>query len=26
MNLTMDGEKVFSGTYTGEFEVFFNNG
>ncbi|MCK5470119.1 MAG: hypothetical protein KAI99_16470 [Cyclobacteriaceae bacterium] len=25
MNLTMDGEKVFSGTYTGEFEVFFNN-
>ncbi|MCK5277053.1 MAG: hypothetical protein KAK04_00925 [Cyclobacteriaceae bacterium] len=25
MNLTMDGEKAFSGTYTGEFEVFFNN-
>lgn len=26
INLTMDGEKVFSGTYTGEFEVLFNNG
>lgn len=26
MNLAMDGEKVFSGTYTGEFQVFFNNG
>ena len=26
MNLDMDGEKVFFGTYTGEFHVFFNNG
>ena len=26
MNLTMDGEQLISGTYTGEFQVFFNNG
>ncbi len=26
MNLKMDGEKVFSGIYTGDFHVFYNNG
>ena len=26
MNLTMDDGTVFSGTYTGDFQVFFNNG
>ena len=26
MNLKMDGGKVFSGIYTGDFHVFYNNG
>ena len=26
MNLVMDGNKVFSGSYSGDFQVYFNNG